>query len=160
MGNALKYLLFIVLFALLGFTREFIFVNINSHLYNLYYQRQEHTLPYSMLFLLNYDYKTIYFSKYGLTVAYFLGYLMTSYFSVKIICNTKSFSRWIIYIYALLILCSSIIMLYNYLFNHQYNGEEYTLSRWIMGIAQSPLVAFFMIASHTLYNKFNIDKTL
>ncbi len=160
MNIKLKYLLFIVLFALLGFSREFIFVNINSHLYNLYYQRQEHTLPPSMLFLLNYNYKIIYFSKYALTIAYFLAYFMTSYFAVKIICNTKSFSRWIIYIYALLIFCSSIIMLYNYLFKHQYNGEEYTLSRWIMGIAQSPLVAFFMIASHTLYSKFNTDKTL
>jgi hypothetical protein len=45
-------------------------------------------------------------------------------------------------------------MTYNYLINNQFNGDEYTFSRWLMGIAQSPLVAFYIIASSTLYNKF------
>lgn len=38
------YLLFILLFAILGFSREFLFVNINNQLYNLYYN-QPSTLP-------------------------------------------------------------------------------------------------------------------
>jgi hypothetical protein len=47
---------------------------------------------------------------------------------------------------------------YNYLINNQLNGDEYTFSRWLMGIAQSPLVAFFMIASSKLYNKFQTEQ--
>ena len=44
-------------------------------------------------------------------------------------------------------------MTYNYLINNQLDGEEYTFSRWLLGIAQSPLVAFFMIASSALNKK-------
>lgn len=49
-------------------------------------------------------------------------------------------------------------MLYNYLINNQLGGDEYSFSRWLMGIAQSPLVAFFIIASGKLYNKFQTEQ--
>jgi hypothetical protein len=49
-------------------------------------------------------------------------------------------------------------MTYNYLINEQLNSDEYTFSRWLMGIAQSPLVAFFTIASSKLYNKFQTEQ--
>ena len=65
---------------------------------------------------------------------------------------------WVIYIYVLLLVLSGISMAYNYLINNQLAGDEYTFSRWLMGIAESPLVAFFMIASSKLYNKFQTDK--
>lgn len=63
-----------------------------------------------------------------------------------------------IYIYALLLVLSGIAMGYNYIFNNQLSGNEYTFSRWLMGIAQSPLVAFFIIASGKLYNKFQTEQ--
>lgn len=49
-------------------------------------------------------------------------------------------------------------MAYNYFIQNQLGGDEYTFSRWLMGIAQSPLVAFFVIASSKLYNKFQIEQ--
>jgi hypothetical protein len=49
-------------------------------------------------------------------------------------------------------------MLYNYFVNEKFDGDEYTFSRWLMGIAQSPLVAFFMLASSKLYNKFQTEQ--
>jgi general stress protein CsbA len=70
----------------------------------------------------------------------------------------KKTAKWIIYIYAILLVLSGISMTYNYLINNQLNGDEYTFSRWLMGIAQSPLVAFFMIASSKLYNKFQTEQ--
>ena len=95
----------------------------------------------------------MYYGKYFLTIFYFLAYFAVTYFAVKIICVDKQFTRWIIYIYSLLLILSSIIMAYNYFINNQLDGDEYTLSRWLMGIAQSPLVTFFMIAASNLYNK-------
>jgi len=44
-------------------------------------------------------------------------------------------------------------MVYNYTINKQLDGDEYLFSRWLLGIAQSPLVAFFIIASAALYKK-------
>jgi hypothetical protein len=49
-------------------------------------------------------------------------------------------------------------MLYNYVINNQLSGEEYTFSRWLMGIAESPLVAFFTISTSALYSKITIEK--
>ncbi len=160
MKNKFYLLFFLLTFAVLGFTRDFLFVNINNHLYNLFYQRQTHSLPNSLLFLTSYTYKTIYFGKYFLTLFYFTGYFLVTYFSVKLICGNKKFNRFVFYIYGVLFFIAILFMAYNYIFNHKFDGDEYTVSRWVMGIAQSPLVAFFMIASYKLYLKFNADKII
>ena len=154
-----KYLLlFIVIFAFLGFSREFLFVNINNLLYKLYYGRLSVPFPESLSFLETLDYTTLYYLKYPLTILYFLAYFFSSLYAVKLICNDKKYSRWTIYIYALLLILAGISMAYNYLINNKLNGEEYLFSRWLMGIAQSPLVAFFIIASNTLYKNLQNEK--
>lgn len=153
MHKWIKYLIFLSIFAFLGFSREFLFVNINNQLYKLYYHNNDITLPDSLRFLESLDYSTIYYSKYPLTILYFLAYFFTSLYAVKLICQNKKYNKWVVYIYALLLILASIVMTYNYLINNQLSGNEYTFSRWLMGIAQSPLVAFFIIAAGTLYQK-------
>lgn len=158
MKTAIKFLVVFICFAILGFSREFMFVNINSQLYAVYYKNPNLHLPSSLYFLTYLDYTTLYKGKYLLTIIYYIVYFLTSYFAVKIICNDKQYTRWILYIYALLFVLSGIVMIYNYFINNQLDGNEYTFSRWLMGIAQSPLVAFFMIATSTLYKKIQIQK--
>ena len=75
-------------------------------------------------------------------------------------CDNKKITIWIVYIYSLLFILSSLTMLYNYIINYQLSGDEYTFSRWLMGIAESPLVAFFVISASALSSKFNIEKKL
>jgi hypothetical protein len=157
--NSVKYIVFISIFAVLGFSREFLFVNINNQLFRLYYHNSEIKLPGSLTFLTRFDYSTLYYLKFPLTVLYFLAYLLAAYFAVKLICRSKKNARWIIYIYAILLVLSGISMTYNYTINNQLSGDEYTFSRWLMGIAQSPLVAFFIIASSKLYHKFQTDNS-
>lgn len=157
MKKGYSYILFIVLFAFLGFSREFLFVNINNQLFKLYYGHLDLPIPSSLQFIESFDYSTLYYLKYPLTILYFLTYFFTSFYATKIICGDKKYSKWIIYIYALLLLLAGITMAYNYLINNQLSGQEYTFSRWLMGIAQSPLVAFFAIAAGTLYKKFQTE---
>ena len=157
MKQSLKYILFILLFAFLGFSREFLFVNINNQLYKLFYNAIDVRLPESLVFLESWDYTTLYYAKYPLTIAYFLAYFFTTLWAVKLICDDKKYSRWVVYIYALLLLLAGLTMGYNYAINDQLNGEGYTFSRWLMGIAQSPLVAFFIIAAGKLYKKIQQD---
>ncbi len=149
----LKYLLFLLLFAILGFSREFIFVNLNAQLFDLFYGHADFKLPSSLSYFASLSYDSLYYSKYILTIGYYFAYFAVTYFSVKIICVDKKYTLWIIYIYGLLLLLSGISMTYNYIFNSNLDGDEYTFSRWLMGIAQSPLVAFFMIAANKLYKK-------
>ena len=158
MKTSLKYIFFILFFAFLGFSREFVFVNINSRLYSLFYNHNDYLLPNSISFFNQFDYNTLYYIKYPLTVLYFLTYLFTSYFAIKLFCQNKKIAIWVIYIYALLLALASISMAYNYLIKNQLNGDEYTFSRWLMGIAQSPLVVFFILASSKLYNKFQTEQ--
>ena len=157
MKNSLKYIFFISIFALLGFSREFLFVNTNNQLYKLYYHDEDIKIPESLEFITHFQYSTLYYLKYLFTIIYFLAYLLTSYFAIKHICRNKKNTQWVIYIYAILLVLSGISMAYNYLINNQLNGDEYTFSRWLMGIGQSPLVAFFIIASSKLYNKFQTE---
>jgi hypothetical protein len=156
--NSIKYIFFICLFAVIGFSREFFFVNVNKQLYKLYYHDSDVIIPDSLNFITHFEYTTLYYLKFPFTIIYFLAFFFTSYFAVKLICNDKKNAKWIIYIYAILLVLSGISMAYNYLINNQLNGDEYTFSRWLMGIAQSPLVAFFMIASSKLYNKFQTEQ--
>ncbi len=158
MKNSLKYIVFIAIFAILGFSREFLFVNTNNQLFRLYYHNEDIKIPASLDFISHFQYSTLYYLKYVFTIIYFLAYLFTSYFAVKLICNDKKTAKWILYIYTILLVLSGISMSYNYLINNQLNGDEYTFSRWLMGIAQSPLVAFFIIASSKLYNKFQTEQ--
>jgi hypothetical protein len=156
--NSAKYITFLSIFAILGFSREFFFVNINSQLYSLYYNHTKYHLPTSLQFLAGLDYATLYFLKFPFTLLCVLAYFITSYFAVKCINHNKKNTIWVVYIYALLLVLSGMAMAYNYFFKHQLSGDEYTFSRWLMGIAQSPLVAFFIIASGKLYHKFQTDQ--
>jgi hypothetical protein len=156
--NSIKYTLFIGLFAILGFSKEFFFVNVNKQLYKLYYHDADVVIPDSLSFITQFDYSTLYYLKYPFTILYFLAFLLTAYFAVKLISSDKKNAKWIIYIYAILLVLSGISMTYNYLVNNQLNGDEYTFSRWLMGIAQSPLVAFFILASSKLYRKFQTEQ--
>jgi len=158
MKMALKYTSILSAFAFLGFSKEFLFVNINNQLYKTYYKNNDILISKSLTFLSKYSYETLYYFKYPLTILYFSVYFMVSFYSVKIICDNKKITMWIVYIYSLLFILSCITMLYNYIINNQLSGEEYTFSRWLMGIAESPLVAFFTISASALYSKLNIEK--
>lgn len=154
----IKYILFLTIFAILGFSREFLFVNINSQLYKLYYGHSNLTLPESLYFLNNFDFDTLYYLKFPLTIITFLIYMIVSFYAVRNLTANKKYGMWVIYIYALLLILASITMSYNYFINHTFAGDEYTFSRWLMGIAQSPLVAFFIIAAGALYKKFQTEQ--
>lgn len=158
MRTSLKYIFFISIFAILGFSREFLFVNINNQLYSLYYHYNDYKFPTSLTFLQNLDYVALYYLKYPLTILYFLAFFLTGFFAVKLICIDKKNAFWVVYIYLILLALAGISMAYNYFIQDQLGGAEYTFSRWLMGIAQSPLVAFFVIASSKLYNKFQTEQ--
>jgi len=149
--TSFKYLLSISIFALLGFTIEFIFVHINSRLYSLYYHHNDYLLPTSLSLLSDFSYDELYYIKYPLTIVCFLAYYFTSFYTVKVICKDEKNAYWVFYIYLILLVLSGVSVSLGYLINNQLDGDSYTFSRWLMGVAQSPLVAFFMIASKKLY---------
>lgn len=142
-----KYILLFLIFALLGFSREFLFVHINQYLYSLYYHFTDPYLPSSLEFIRPFSYETLYYAKFGLTVIYYLAYFIVSYYGIKSISKNPILLKTCFYLFIIILIISSILTIYNYFINHNLGGNIYTTSRWLMGIAQSPLIAFFLIAS-------------
>lgn len=146
------YILFFTAFALLGFLREFFFVHLNNIMYGVYYQRETSLpIPSSMRFFLDYSYDTLYYSKYLFTLAFTLLYFLVSLFALKAFGLPTYFKKILIYTYLILLLLAASSMLYGVILNERLNDDEYTISRWLLGVAQSPIVCLILLASAKLY---------
>ena len=148
-------LFFVVAFALLGYYREYFFGNYNNVMYFMY--NGDTTVPVKPDFhmFLSLSYKTVYYLKYVFTVVFFAVFFTLSYLSIKVFTGDKKILKWFTYSYLLLLLLSSVLMLWTYFFRADFESDEYSVSRWLMGIAQSPLPALFFIATSKLNKKLN-----
>jgi len=146
------YLLFFLLFALLGFTREFFFVNLNNIMYMLYYHNTSSMpVPGIMKGFMNFKYESLYYSKYGFTLLCTALYFALSYWTLKKLTGRPFFTRVLSYAYLIFIVLSALSMLYGYFIKERLADEEYTLSRWLMGVLQSPIICLILVASERLY---------
>lgn len=152
-----KYKWFVVcflLFAFLGYFREFFFVHINNILYRKYYSRDTALeVANVMKIFQELSYDGLYYSKYIYTLIWTGIFFAANYFSLKKLSSTPYLLKLLIYTYCLLLLLAAISMAYGYFINERLQDEEYTLSRWLMGIAQSPIICLILVASEKLYNK-------
>lgn len=152
MNKLYKYLFFFLLFAALGFLREFFFVNLNNILFMLYYQREgELPVPDLMSWALNFSYDQLYYSKYLFTLLCTLMYFALSYWALKSLTGKRFFLKVLFYAYLSFFVVSAFSMLYAWFVKEKLNEDEYTLSRWLMGVLQSPVVCLILLASEKLY---------
>lgn len=153
-----KYLMFAIfglLFGGLGFFREYFFHHINNVMYYQYHG--ETTIPIHPMFtgFLSLPYKTVYYLKYVFTFAFVLFFYLLSLWCVKFYTQDKKLLKWLTYSYLVLLLLSLILMLWSYFVVVKLDSDEYSVSRWLMGVAQSPLPALFFIATAQLNKKLN-----
>ncbi|MGZ3885323.1 MAG: hypothetical protein ACXVP0_07940 [Bacteroidia bacterium] len=152
--KAVLFIFFGILFIALGYYREFFFVHINNIATIKYYGKPTGLpVPGSMRFINTLSYKTIYYLKYPLTILSFLLFYGLSLWCLKTLTNDKKLLKWLTYSYLLLLLLSSVSMLWAYFVKVNLQDDEYTFSRWLMGIAQSPLVVLFLLAASKLIEK-------
>ena len=146
-NNSFLILVFVAAFGLLGYYREYFFGNYNNVMYFMY--NGDTTVPVRADFhmFLSLSYKTVYYLKYVFTIAFFAAFFTLSYLSIKVFTGDKKILKWFTYSYLLLLLLSSVLMLWTYFFGTNFESNEYSVSRWLMSIAQSPLPALFFIAS-------------
>jgi hypothetical protein len=151
-NNVAGIIIFILVFAFLGFFREFFFVNLNHILFHKYYNRPP-DMPVAsfMLFFERFDYATLYYLKYPFTAIGALFFFLANYFAVKTFSGSKFILKVLVLSYACMLLVAALSMLYGYLVNNRLADDEYTLSRWLLGIAQSPIICLILLASEKLY---------
>lgn len=147
------FILFGLLFGSLGFYREYFFANINNVMYYLY--NGDTTVPVSpsFSFFLNLPYKTVYYLKYLFTILFVILFYALSFWCIKFYTNDKKLLRWFTYSYLVLLILSTVLMLWSYFVVVKLDSDEYSVSRWLMGVAQSPLPALFFIATSKLNEK-------
>ncbi len=148
-----KIILFLILFGCIGYFREFFFVNLNNIMFQKYYNHTDLPIPAVMNVFNSFSYKTLYYSKYIYTLVWIIIFFAANYFAIKTLCTNKILLRFLAYSYLILLSLAAIAMLYGYFINGHLQDDEYTVSRWLLGIAQSPIICLILIASEKLYPK-------
>jgi len=153
-----KYILFFVfalLFGMLGFFRDYFFVNYNNVMYFLY--NGDTTVPVNphFSFFLSVPYKTVYYLKYIFTILFVLAFYLISRWCLKLFTGNRVLLKWLTYSYLVLFGISMVLMLWSYFVKMKLDSDEYSVSRWLMGIAQSPLPVLFFLATHKLIKNEN-----
>lgn len=148
------FIFFFLLFAILGYIREFFFVHLNIIMYEKYYHSVSPVpVPGTMNVFRHLSYDTLYYSKYFYTAIWAFLFFITGFFAVKKLGTHSQLIRIYIWTYVVISALAALSMLYGYFVNHRLQDDEYTLSRWLLGIAQSPIICLILVASEKLYNK-------
>ncbi len=146
------FVLFFFLFAYLGYFREKFFVAYNHLMYIKYYGTiTKAPIDEFIYFFNDASYKTLYYLKYPFTLFSIFIFGGLSILSVKYILNEKKLLKWVVYSYLILLTLAGLSMLFGYIVNQRLQDDEYTLSRWLVGIAQSPIITIVILASHQLF---------
>ncbi len=146
-------LFFLLLFGIIGYCREFFFVNLNNIMFEKYYNHTTLPIPNIMYVFTTLSYKTLYYSKYLYTLIWIAVFYALSYFALKKISGEKKLLKYLTISYLILLILAALIMAFGVLINKRLQDDEYSISRWLMGIAQSPIICFILLASNKLYKK-------
>src|SRR6476620_1428418 len=138
MKNKLALIIgFVLLFAALGYFREFFFVNLNVILFMKYYSSAPALpVPEVMKVFENFNYAQLYYSKNFFTFLLTAIFFGASYWALGKFTANRIFVRLLFYSYAILLGLSFLSTAYGYLIKEQLASDEYTVSRWLMGVAQ------------------------
>jgi len=148
-----KIIFFLLIFGSLGYFREFFFVNLNNIMFQKYYNHTDLPIPSVMSFFNSFSYQTLYYSKYFLSLFWISLFFFANYMALKHLTEKKILLKFLAYSYLILLSLAAIAMIYGYFINGHLQDDEYTLSRWLLGIAQSPIICLILIASEKLYPK-------
>ncbi len=140
----IKLFFFLVLFALLGLFREYVFVNINNVIYFKYYKNTTMPIPFGFGWLTQFPYSTLYYAKYPLTILFVTTYFLLNLCFLRQMGVYSFYRKVLILAYSFILIMSSALMLYAYYVNQKLNDDEYSISRGLMGLAQSPLISLVL----------------
>lgn len=157
-------LLVLLVFACAGYIRERFFEHLNLIMVGIYrgtdlYAAIGHKPPAIMSAFTSWSYAQLYYSKYFFTVAWMFIFYIISYIAIKKLSGSAFFLRVLTWGYGLLFLAAACSMVIGYLVTGSLQNDEYTLSRWLLGIAQSPIICLILLATGKLYKQsFNPEK--
>lgn len=135
----------------LGYYRDFVFKNINA-LIQSNELNIDFSMPPSLSIFNNFEYTNLIKIKWLLTIICSAFYLIISIISIKILFENKKYIHIAIGVYIALTLVSAIFMTTGYLFP-TLSKNMYSFSRYLMGMAQSPLILMILIPAFKISEK-------
>lgn len=142
MRRLIKISLIILLYVLLGFSREYLFESINIKLYYLWHQEYDTIMEEALAFMNDWDYWTLYWLKWILTGVFSLLYLGVGLLIIKFFFPVKHY-RSVIFSYALVVGLSALVFALGYVFDSVHSN--YAISRQLMDWLQSPVIMLFLV---------------
>ena len=134
-----------------GFFREFFFVNVNEQMRYLWYGNEASMMSDVLSLLDSLDYWTLYYLKWTMTIVFSILFLVESALFTKLALG-KYYWREFFFIYTLLLIIAGILFVGFSLFDKHESG--YLLSRYFMGIAQSPIPLMILLPAIGLRKRF------
>lgn len=138
----------IILILVLGYYRDFIFKGINAIV-----QAKElsvsYTAPSSLQFIQAYSISFLLKIKWTLTFLFSLGYLGISLFTIQNIFHNPKFNKITLATYLITGLVSGLFMATGFIFTG-ISDKMYEFSRYLMGMAQSPIILMILIPAFKL----------
>lgn len=136
-----------------GYLRDFIFKKINSLL-----QAWDHNISYDMpsffAFLQNWEYNSVVNFKWILTFIFWGIYLVISIITVKLFFDKKLYFLITIAVYTGVLIISGMFICTGFIFSSK-AYKMYEFARYLMGMAQSPIILMILIPVFKLYEKGN-----
>ena len=142
--------LFILVLIALGFFREFVFVNINTMIYNARFN-ENYPISNFFSFIAHLNHKTLYIMKWVLTAVFIALFLFMQIQFSNYLFEKRNFKNFFLLFYLCLNVLASIAYFSGWIFNNLQQG--YTFSRLFLGILQSPLPIIFLTPVFYFYEK-------
>ena len=139
-----------------GYYRDFVFKNINA-LLKAWDADMDFKMPPSLFFLENYDYDTLVNIKWLLTILFSFIYLSIAIITIQLLFNNKKHIRVTVLSYLAITIVSGVFILTGYFFQNT-SEKMYEFARYLMGMAQSPIVLMLLIPAFKLSEKENSEK--
>lgn len=143
-GKNIYLVLILLTLVFFGFLRDFIFVNINGQLHITYYHSEQVGISPLMHFIEKLSHPQLMMIKWSLTIIFSIIYLTIACFTIYIIFREKKYIKLTIFSYLIVFSISFIFMLSGYIFS-SWNQRAYEFARYLMGMAQSPVIIMILI---------------
>jgi hypothetical protein len=141
-------ILLAAIFLACGFLRDYVFLNVNEQTRVAYYHSTDSSLSPSLHFLTRFSYMQLYYAKWMFTFFFSFLFMVLTLAFVKLFFREKKFLRWTVFAYGGLILLAGLFFLGGYLADNSEKG--YLIARFLMGMAQGPVVLMVLIPSFKL----------
>lgn len=134
-----------------GYLRDSIFKSMNA-LLRAWDLDQDYYLPKFLSFLQEYEYDTIVNLKWLLTVLFSILYLFFSILAVKLLFNDRKHFKITLLIYLGILIVSGLFITTGFIFEST-SEKMYEFARYLMGVAQSPIILMLLIPAFKLAEK-------